>query len=121
MSTDNVTQMQKQFDSVMAGPARTYASLMLDHLEQLTNLQYDAIKSYADTSFQQARAALDVKDPSDVRAYVEGQQKMARELGERAKGDAEKVVSLNQDFVQKAQKVAEESAKNVSKATAQSK
>ncbi|MDN3517592.1 phasin family protein [Aquisalimonas lutea] len=121
MSNEAVTQMQKQFDSTIAGPARTYASLVLDHFEQLASLQFDAVKAYAETGVQQARAALDVKDASDVRAYVENQQKIAKDLGERFKGDAEKVVSLNQDFAQKAQKVTEDTAKSASKAAGQSK
>ena len=116
MSNETVTQMQKQIDSTFGAPARTYASMVLDHFEQLSNLQFDAAKAYAETSIQQARAALEVKDPSDVRTFVENQQKVAKDLGERMKGDAEKVVSLNQTFAQNAQKVTQESAENVTKA-----
>ncbi len=121
MSNETVTQMQKQFDSTFGAPARSYASMVLDHVEQLANLQFEAAKAYAETGVQQARAALDVKDPSDVRAYVENQQKVAKELGERLKGDAEKVVSLNQAFAQSAQKFAQDNAQNVAKAAGQSK
>lgn len=121
MSNETVTQLQQQFDNAFAGPARTYASLVLDHFEQLVNVQLEAAKAYIDTSVEQARSALEMRDPSDVRAYLENQQKVAKELGERAKGDAEKVVSLNQDFVQKVQKVAGESASSASKVAAQGK
>lgn len=121
MSNDTINQAQKQFDTAFASPARTYAGLVLEHFEQLVNLQIEATRAYTETGLKQTRAALDVKDPSDVRAYVESQQKVAQDLGERIKGDAEKVVSLNQNFVQKAQKAAEENVKNVSKAAGQSK
>jgi phasin family protein len=116
MSNETVNQMQSQIENTVAAPARTYASLVLDHVEQLMNLQLEAAKAYTETGVQQARAALDVKNPSDVQAYVENQQKVAKELGERAKGDVEKVTSLNQTFAQNAQKVTQESAKKVSKA-----
>ncbi|MFV8836537.1 phasin family protein [Aquisalimonas sp. APHAB1-3] len=116
MSNETVNQMQQQFDSTFAAPARTYASMMLDHVEQLANLQFEATKAFAETGVKQARAALEVKDPSDVRAYIESQQNVAKELGERMKGDAEKVVSLNQAFAENAQKVTQESAQNVSQA-----
>ncbi len=115
MSNETVTQMQKQIDSTFGAPARTYASMVLDHFEQLSNLQFNAAKAYAENSIQQARAALEVKDPSDVRAFVENQQKVAKDLGERIKGDAEKVASLNQAFAQNAQKVTQESAEKVTK------
>ena len=121
MSTnDPVNQVQQQIDATVGAPARSFASLMLDHVEQLTSLQFEAAKAYADAGVQQARAALEIKDPSDLRAYTENQQKVAKDLGERMKGDAEKVVSLNQDFAQKAQKVAQDSAQTATKA-AQSK
>ena len=116
MSNDTVNQMQTQIENTVAGPARTYASMVLDHFEKLANLQFEAVKAYTETGMQQARAALDVKNPSDVQAYVENQQKAAKELGERMKGDAEKVASLNQTFAQNAQKVTQDSAQKASKA-----
>lgn len=111
MSNEPVNQMQTQIENTVARPARSYASFMLDHFEQLANLQFEAAKAYAETSMQQARAALEVKDSSDVRAYMENQQKVAKEMGERIKGDMEKVASLNQAFAQNAQKVTQDSTK----------
>ncbi|MBA1147666.1 phasin family protein [Ectothiorhodospiraceae bacterium WFHF3C12] len=120
MSNETVSQIQKQFDSTFAAPARNFVDSVVDHFEQLVNLQFGAAKAYADASVKQARAALDVKDPSDLNAYIANQQKVVQELGERMKGDAEKVVSLNQAFAQKTQKAAEENVANVSKATQES-
>ncbi|MCG5541889.1 MULTISPECIES: phasin family protein [unclassified Halorhodospira] len=116
MSNEPVNQMQTQIENTVARPARNYASVMLDHFEQLANLQFEATKAYAETSMQQARAALEVKDSSDVRAYMENQQKVAKEMGERIKGDMEKVASLNQAFAQNAQSVTRDSAEKASKA-----
>ncbi len=45
---------------------------------------------------------------------MEGQQKVAKELTERFKNDAEKVVSLQQDFVQQSQKLADANVKQAS-------
>ena len=52
--------------------------------------------------------------------FLQNQQQAAKELGERVKGDVEKVVSLNQAFAQNAQKVTQDSAQNVSKAAQES-
>jgi len=54
---------------------------------------------------------MDVKDAEGLRSYMEGQQKVAKDLAERAKGDADKVVSLQQDFIQKSQKITEDNVK----------
>ncbi|PAU78206.1 phasin family protein [Halomonas salipaludis] len=116
MSNATIDQATQQFESMFFGPARAYAALSIDYAEKLLNTQYEAVKSYSDVSMSQARAMLDIKDAEGLRTYVEGQQKVAKELSERVKGDAEKVVALNQDFVQKGQKLAEENIQTASKA-----
>lgn len=114
MSNETVNQMQSQIENTVAAPARTYAGLVLDHVEQLMSLQLETAKAYAETGVQQARAALEVRNPSDVQAYVDNQQQVARDLGERIKGDVEKVTALNQTFAQNAQKATQDSAQKVS-------
>lgn len=116
MSDETANQMQSQIENTVTGPARTYASLVLDHFEQLTSLQLETAKAYAETGLQQARAALEVKNSSDLQSYLANQQKVTTELSERIKSDVEKVTSLNQAFAKNAQKVTQDSAGEVSKA-----
>lgn len=115
MSNESSKQIQSQIEETVAGPARTYASLVLEHFEKLTNLQLETAKTYAETGLHQARAALEVKNPSDLQSYVEKQQQVAKELSDRIQGDVEKVTSLNQAFMQNAQKITEDSARKASK------
>lgn len=107
-----------QFENMFFGPARAYANLNLDFTEKLVSAQLEASKSYAETSMTQARALLDVRDAEGLRTYMENQQKVAKDLTERMKGDAEKVVALQQDFVSKSQKLTEENTKQASTAAA---
>ncbi|MGB8712982.1 MAG: phasin family protein [Onishia taeanensis] len=116
MSNTNFDQVTQQFESMFFGPARAYAAMTLDYSEKLMAAQFDAAKAYSDLGLSQARAALDVKDAEGLRSYVEGQQKVAKEIGERAKADAEKVVAMNQEVAQQAQKLTEESVSSASKA-----
>ena len=90
----------QQFDSLFFGPARAYASLAVDYTEKLAHAQLDATKAYTDTGLAQLRTLMTVKDAEGLKSYMEGQQKVAKDLAERLKGDAEKVVALQQDFVQ---------------------
>ncbi|MDN3522290.1 phasin family protein [Halomonas ramblicola] len=101
----------KQVESLFFGPARAYANLAVDYSEKLAHAQLDATKAYTDTGLAQLRTLLSVKDAEGLRSYMEGQQKVAKDLAERLKGDAEKVVSLQQDFVQQSQKLTEENVK----------
>ncbi|MFQ3789720.1 phasin family protein [Halomonas sp. A29] len=108
----------KPFEAMLLGPARAYAALSIDYTEKLLGAQFESAKAYADTSLAQARVLLDVRDADGLRSYVEGQQQFAKDMTERLKGDAEKVVSLNQDFMQQSQKLAESSLKQAQQATA---
>ncbi|SDF64159.1 phasin family protein [Onishia taeanensis] len=116
MSNTNFDQVTQQFESMFFGPARAYAAMSLDYSEKLMAAQFDAAKAYSDLGISQARAALNVKDAEGLRTYVEGQQKVAKDVGERVKADAEKVVAMNQEVAQQAQKLTEETVKTASKA-----
>ncbi len=111
MRTFNTNEMTQQFDNLFMAPARAYMSLSIDYSEKLMNAQLDANKAYLDTGIAQMRQLMSVKDADGLRSYMESQQKVAKELAERVKGDADKVVSLQQDFLQKSQKLTEENVK----------
>lgn len=104
-------QITEQFESLFFAPARAFAALGVDYTEKLVQAQLDASKAYTDTGLEQARSLLNVKDAEGLRAHMEGQQTVVKELTERLKGDAEKVVSLQQDFAQRSQKLTEDSVK----------
>ena len=111
MRTFNTNEMTQQFDNLFMAPARAYMSLSIDYSEKLLNAQLDANKADVDTGIAQMRQLMSVKDAEGLRSYMESQQKVAKELAERVKGDADKVVSLQQDFLQKSQKLTEDNVK----------
>lgn len=111
MRTVNTNEMTQQFDNMFMAPMRAYMALSVDYTEKMINAQMDASKAYVDTGIAQMRQMMDVKDAEGLRSYMEGQQKVVKELAERAKGNADKVVSLQQDFIQKSQKITEDNVK----------
>ncbi|MEA2120365.1 phasin family protein [Halovibrio sp. HP20-50] len=111
MRTLNTNEMNQQFDNMFMAPVRAYMALSIDYSEKMLNAQMDASKAYVDTGIAQMRQMMDIKDPEGLRSYMEGQQKVAKELAERVKGDTDKVVSLQQDFIQKSQKLTEDNVK----------
>ncbi|SEK40730.1 phasin family protein [Halomonas daqiaonensis] len=106
-----------QLESMFFAPARAFASLSVDYTEKLVNAQLEATKAYTDTSLAQLRSLVDVKDAEGLKSYMEGQQKVAQELTERMKGDAEKAVALQQEFVEESQKLTESSVKQAQEST----
>lgn len=111
MRTLNTNEMTQQFDNMFMAPVRAYMALSIDYSKKMINAQMDASKAYVDTGIAQMRQMMDVKDAEGLRSYMEGQQKVAKELAERVKGDTDKVVSLQQDFIQKSQKITEDNVK----------
>ncbi|MCA8866526.1 MULTISPECIES: phasin family protein [unclassified Halomonas] len=111
MRTLNTNEMTQQFDNMFMAPVRAYMALSIDYSEKMINAQMDASKAYVDTGIAQMRQMMNVKDAEGLRSYMEGQQKVAKELAERVKGDTDKVVSLQQDFIQKSQKITEDNVK----------
>ncbi|MGR4069336.1 phasin family protein [Billgrantia sp. C5P2] len=100
-----------QLESVFFAPARAFTALSIDYTEKLVNAQLEAAKAYSDTTLAQLRSLSEVKDAEGLKSYLEGQQAVAKDLTERLKGDAGKVVALQQDFVQQSQKLTEDSVK----------
>jgi len=58
------------------------------------------------------------KTPEGVKAYMENQQQFTQSFADRLKGDAEKVVALNQEFAEKAQKAVQDNVSNATQAAA---
>ncbi|MCH4563661.1 phasin family protein [Halomonas sp. EGI 63088] len=108
-----------QLESVFFGPARAFAALSIDVTEKLVNTQLEATKAYADTNLAQLRSLVEVKDAEGLKGYLEGQQQVAKDLTERLKGDAEKVVALQQEFIQESQKLTEGSVKQAQESAQQ--
>jgi phasin family protein len=108
-----------QLESLFFAPARAFAALSVDFTEKLVNAQLEASQAYADTTLAQLRSLVEVKDAEGLKSFLEGQSEVANELTERLKGDAEKVVALQQDFVEQSQKLTEESVKQAQESTKQ--
>ena len=121
MTNQTVNQINEQFETFFGGPARAFAELTISHVEALVNAQVEATKAYTDVSLQQLRKALEIKAPQDVQGYIQSQQDVAKELGERVKGDAEKVVALNRQFADEAQKLTQQNVQAASKAAGSAK
>jgi len=116
MTNQTVNQINEQFETYFGAPARAFAELTISHVEALVNAQVEASKAYTDVSLQQLRKALEIKAPQDVQGYIQSQQDVAKELGERFKGDAEKVVALNRQFTEEARKLTQQNVQAASKA-----
>ncbi|MDR9438943.1 MAG: phasin family protein [Halomonas sp.] len=111
MSKATPQQATEQFESMFVAPARNLGALNLDYTEKLVAAQFDAVRALADMGLAQARGWLDIRDPDSLKSVVESQQKASQDMGERLRGDVEKIMSLSQEYVQKSQELAEDGVK----------
>ncbi|MFM9817170.1 UNVERIFIED_CONTAM: phasin family protein [Spiribacter pallidus] len=114
MNNEMLTKYNEQAEQLVMGPSRSYAKLAVDYAEKMVNAQMEAAKTYTDIGMRQARAALDIKDAEALKAYADEQQAVAKDVSERVKSDAEKVVGMNQQFADEARKLVESSVKAAS-------
>ena len=118
MNNETFNKYNEQAEKLFMGPTRDYAKLAMDYAEKLIDAQMEAARTYSEIGLKQARAALEIKDTQALQQYAEEQQKVAKDLTERVKGDAEKVVAMNQDFVNEARKLVESNVKKASETAA---
>jgi len=99
-------QFTKQTEALFSG-FRSFAELTVSHFEKLANAQYEAARSFSDVTLKQSRAALEIRDQAGLKAYVESQQQVAKQVGEQFQGDVQKITALNKDFADSAKKLVE--------------
>lgn len=121
MTNPTINQFNEQFDKFFGGPARAFAELTVNHMESMVNSQVEASRAYTDLSLKQIRSAMEVKAPQDVQSFIQGQQEVAKEFGERMKGDAEALVNMNRQFAEEAQKLTQANVQSATKAASKAK
>ncbi|MFG6177633.1 phasin family protein [Halomonas sp. THAF12] len=97
----------EQFESMFVTPFRAYGALNLEAAEKLVVTQFGVAESFSEAALAQARSWLSVRGVEDYQKALDGQQQTVKSLGDRLKSDAETLMSLGQDYVQKSQKLVE--------------
>ncbi|MFG6667373.1 phasin family protein [Halomonas sp. HNIBRBA4712] len=113
MSAFDQKPLNEQFHTLFVAPVQAFVSLGVDASEKLISAQLDAQKAYLEMGLTQTRQLIEVKDGAELKAYMEGQQGVAKNFVERVKSDADQVSSIQRDFLSQSQKLTEQ---NVQKA-----
>lgn len=102
-----VAQFNNQFGNVLA-PAQKFNALVVANVEKLVQFQLAAVETYSQIGLQQLRAALEVRDPQSLQAYVSNQQQVAKVVGEKLANDAKALAGLGQAFGAEVQQLVKE-------------
>jgi hypothetical protein len=107
MSQATPPNVNESFERLVAAPYRAYTDLMLEYCQKLSAAQNDAIYAGTYLCMAQARTWLEAKDAESFKLVVESQQKSTQYMSERFKGDADRIMALSREYVQKGQKLVE--------------
>ena len=110
MYEEMMSKANVQFDKALE-PARKFNSVLVDNLEKVARVNFEAAKSYADLAMKEAREALSIEDVQGLQKYLSSRGDVAKTVADRVKADSEKLAGINQDFVKELQKLAEENVK----------
>lgn len=110
MNQQIISDYNQQIDKLFGGASRAYGALAVNYVEALVNKQLEAARDYADMGLKQFRGALEIRNPEDLQSYIQDQQQLSRNVGERLKDHVESLVALQRDFVSQAQNVTEKQA-----------
>lgn len=101
-------------------PARRLNAVMIDHAEKLAQLNLDATRSFTEMAFSQARSALEIKGPDDLRNYLSEQTKAVESFTKEFSKDAGMLADLSKSFGDEVQKATQENVVSFSKAFSES-
>lgn len=119
--TAKTTDVQETVEATVAAPSRTLATLMVDHFEKLTAIQLETTRVITEASMEQVRAAMAVGDKEGMQNYVETQSRIAQQVSERLRTDAEAVANLTKATTDEASKVTSTAANKAAESAPASK
>lgn len=107
MFEDALSGIQEQVETATK-PARHIQEASVQQIEKLIAFQTDRGQVYTDMAFQRLRAALEVKEPEDLQAFVREQTEWVQDVTRQVTNDLRALGSLQEAFGTELQKAAEE-------------
>jgi phasin family protein len=116
MNNVSADQISKRFENVMWAPMQAYAHLTLEYTEKLVNAQFSAMQACADVGLRHARGLFDIRSLQDLPGYLESRQSVIQTLNSQLTTETERLVAMNQEYVNKAQQLTESNVREIARA-----
>ena len=102
----------------MYAPLSKFNSLFVQNVEKITELQLNAIKSYAEIGIDQLKKAAEIKDADTVRAFTSAQAEAATNLNKKIMEDVKVFSDMANDFKTQVEGLIEETRATATKTEA---
>jgi phasin family protein len=96
-------------------PVRQFQAVLVDNAEKLAHFHFEAARQYAEIGLRNMRDGLSVRDAGEFQNYVSAQQDVFKGVVEKVQNDTQTMVSLQQEFGQRIQKLLEENFQDISR------
>ncbi|MCL1039158.1 phasin family protein [Shewanella corallii] len=97
MYTDMFKMFSEQAEKSLA-PYQKFNALMAKHVEQITELQVNAMKAYSELGLAQFKAASEVKDVTSLAAFNGQQMATLTKLSQQLMDDSNKIQNIAKTF-----------------------
>lgn len=91
-------------------------SLFVENVEKITELQFQALKTYTDLGINQLKKAAEIKDADSARAFTTAQAEAATAINKKVVEDAKVFSDLATDFKNQVEAIMEEARTTATKA-----
>ncbi len=85
--------------------------LNADNMEKLAELQIASVQAYSSLGIAQAKAVASINDATTLKAYLDGQTKFAKNVGEQLVSDLKGVAELGKAYSVDIKTITDESLK----------
>jgi phasin family protein len=111
MARDSIQQLGESWEKAVLVPAQSYLMALANHMEALTNIQIETIKTYTGIALKETRAAMNIHDVDGLNQYIASQSGFAKEFSDLIKQDTEQLTTANQAFMENTRLATQESVK----------
>lgn len=111
MYTEIFKTFSEQTENTMA-PFVKFNKLFAKNVEQLTEMQLSAMRSYGDMGLTQLKAASEIKDANSMTVFSSQQLATLTKLSQQMMDDSKKLGSIAQEFKEDVDQLVAESIKN---------
>jgi phasin family protein len=97
MYTEAFKSFTDQAEKTMS-PLTKFNTLMAKNIEQLTELQVNAIRAYSELGVSQIKAAAEIKDVTSLASFNSHQLSTLAKMSEQVSADSKKMQDIAQEF-----------------------
>lgn len=114
MYTETFKTFTEQAEKTFS-PMTRFNKMMAKNIEQMTELQINAVRAYSELGVSQIKAAAEIKDVTSLASFNSSQLAALAKISEQVSDDSKKIQDIAQEFKDELDTLVSESTKGTEK------